>query len=75
MHYRENDEMSNVILNLYSSGCARNSRTIPHTLGTPVISMTFPGIMDWQFQEVIETTDDVAMSIDFAHLTINGLTT
>lgn len=68
MHYRENDEMSNVILNLYSSGCARNSRTVPHTLGTPVISMTFPGIMDWQFQEVIETTDDVAMSIDFATL-------
>lgn len=68
MHYRENDEMSNVILNLYSSGCARNSRTVPHTLGTPAISMTFPGIMDWQFQEVIETTDDIAMSVDFATL-------
>lgn len=60
--------MSIPLLKLYSTGCARNSRTVPYTLGNPIITMNFPGIMDWQFQEVLETTDDVAMSVDFATL-------
>ncbi len=55
-------------LKLYSTGCARNSRTVPLELGTPVITMDFPGIMDWQFSEVIKISDTLAMSIDFAVL-------
>ncbi len=57
------------ILKLYSTGCARNSRTIPYELGTPVLVMEdIDLLMDWGFNERIEMDDDTAMSVDFAVL-------
>lgn len=61
--------MGTPLLKIYSTGCARNSRTVPYTMpNSPVVSVVFPGIMDWEFQEVIHMTDEHAMSIDFAIL-------
>ena len=63
--------MGTPLLKIYSTGCARNSRTVPYTMpNSPVVSVVFPGIMDWEFQEVIHMTDEHAMSIDFAILEI-----
>jgi hypothetical protein len=57
------------VLKLYSTGCARNSRTIPYELDTPVLVMEdIDLLMDWGFNERIEMDDDTAMSVDFALL-------
>lgn len=57
------------VLKLYSTGCARNSRTIPYKLNSPVLVMkNIDLLMDWGFNERIEMDDDTAMSVDFAVL-------
>lgn len=57
------------VLKLYSTGCARNSRTIPYELDSPVLVMEdIDLLMDWGFNERIEMDDDTAMSVDFAVL-------
>ena len=55
------------ILKLYSTGCAKNSRTIPKDLGTPLMTiMPYNSLMDWSFKEILQVTDDTAMAVDFA---------